>query len=77
MLKIAYFLTTCGLVFFALLAVERPAYAYVDPGSGLFLLQGISSAVLGVLYVVRRKLKFLKRGGAKVSAEASQVSTEN
>jgi hypothetical protein len=58
--KIAYVLVTCGLLICLLVASERPAYGYVDPGSGLFLLQGISSAFLGVLYVIRRKLKLGK-----------------
>lgn len=71
MRKIAYVLVTCGLVVCFLLASERPAYAYVDPGSGLFLLQGIGSAFLGVLYVIRRKLRLVK--GPK--AVPSDVST--
>lgn len=71
MRKLTYFLLTCGLVWCFLVACERPAYAYVDPGSGLFLLQGIGSAFLGVLYVVRRKLKFLKpKAKAEESAES-------
>jgi hypothetical protein len=31
----------------------------VDPGSGLLLIQGISSAVLGVIYFLRRRIKAL------------------
>ena len=61
MQKIAYVLVTCGLLACLVLAFERPAYGYyVDPGSGLFLIQGISSTFLGVLYVIRRKLKLTK-----------------
>jgi hypothetical protein len=61
-----------------LIACERPAYAYVDPGSGLFLLQGISTAFLGVLYVLRRKLKAImpKRWKAEAEPESTNVSSE-
>lgn len=76
MRKLTYFLLTCGLVWCFLVACERPAYAYVDPGSGLFLLQGIGSAFLGVIYVVRRKLKLLKNPKAKVEENSATVSTE-
>ena len=75
MRKLTYFLLTCGLVWCFLVACERPAYAYVDPGSGLFLLQGIGSAFLGVIYVVRRKLKLLKDPKAKAEESSAAVST--
>lgn len=38
-------------------AVERPAYGYVDPGSGLFLIQNISAMATGVLFFFRRRIK--------------------
>lgn len=76
MRKLTYFLLTCGLVWCFLVACERPAYAYVDPGSGLFLLQGIGSAFLGVIYVVRRKLKLLKDPKTKAEETSAAVSTE-
>jgi hypothetical protein len=65
---------TLGILGCVLLCGERPAYAYVDPGSGLFLLQGISSAFLGVLYVIRRKLKLTKTADGKASPGASTES---
>ena len=37
----------------------RPAYAYVDPGSGLFALQVIGSALLGFGYLVRARIRRL------------------
>ncbi len=55
-------LSTCALVFAFLLAVQRPAYAYVDPGSGLLILQSVGSAVTGALLVFRRRIgKLLRR----------------
>jgi hypothetical protein len=38
---------------------ERQAYAYVDPGSGLLIFQGISATVSGVLFYFRRRIKNL------------------
>ncbi|WP_433967021.1 hypothetical protein [Tunturiibacter gelidiferens] len=38
---------------------ERQAHAYVDPGSGLLLFQGISAAISGALFYFRRRLKNL------------------
>jgi len=76
MQKIAYVLVTCGLVVCLMLAFERPAYAYVDPGSGLFLIQGISSTFLGVLYVIRRKLKLGKGRKTPASVPSSVGNAE-
>jgi hypothetical protein len=49
-------LNSCALILAFAWASERKAYAYGDPGSGLLILQGIGSAVMGVLFVCRRKL---------------------
>jgi hypothetical protein len=43
-------------VFVALCVTARPAYAYVDPGSGLFFVQVIGSSFLGFIFLVRRRL---------------------
>jgi hypothetical protein len=67
------------MVWCVLMSLERPAYAYVDPGSGLFLLQGISTAFLGLLYVVRRKLKLLwksKEEAVQATAAPGQIEPE-
>jgi hypothetical protein len=40
-------------------ALAQPAYAYVDPGSGLLALQVIGSAFAGIIFIVRRRLKSL------------------
>lgn len=60
--KITSLFLGCALVVCVMVALEHPAYGYyVDPGSGLFLLQGISTAALGLLYALRRKLKLVKK----------------
>lgn len=71
--KIASFVLGCALLVCVMVLLERPAYGYyVDPGSGLFLLQSISTAALGVIYVIRRKLKLIKK---PKDAEAASVPT--
>ncbi len=37
----------------AALACPAPAYAYIDPGTGSFVIQGIIAAVVGVGVAVR------------------------
>ena len=45
--------------FFALIATSRPAYAYVDPGSGLLALQTFASVMAACGFFLRRRLKSL------------------
>jgi hypothetical protein len=37
--------------------LTRPAYAYVDPGSGLFAFQIVSTAIAGMVFLLRRRLR--------------------
>jgi hypothetical protein len=37
--------------------VAQPAYAYVDPGSGLLALQIIGSTLAGAMYLVRKRIR--------------------
>lgn len=57
--KLMYFAITVGLFLSLGLALERPAYAYVDPGSGLLVYQSLGAAFTGTLYYFRRRLKAL------------------
>jgi hypothetical protein len=54
-----YFFVTVMLVVALTFSFERQAYAYVDPGSGLLVFQGISAAVTGMLFYFRRRIKNL------------------
>jgi hypothetical protein len=45
-----------------LLMIERPAHAYVDPGSGLLTLQMLGASVAGGLFFLRHKLRTLLGG---------------
>lgn len=65
MRRFTFFLLTCVLVWAVVVALEKPAYAYVDPGSGLYFLQWMSTAFAGVLFVIRRRLRFGKGPKAK------------
>jgi len=58
-LKFKRFAVTLMLFMALSFAFERQAHAYVDPGSGLLLFQGISAAISGALFYFRRRLKNL------------------
>lgn len=58
-LKLKYFAVTCAMVFTLCIAFERRAYAYVDPGSGLLLLQSLGAMFTAVLFFFRKHLKSL------------------
>ncbi len=61
MVKALYAVLTVLMCIFLLLSFERPAMAYIDPGSGLFALQSISSIGVGALFFMRRRLRKLFR----------------
>ena len=46
--------------FLMLLMFTGPAYAYVDPGSGVFLLQILAAAGVGALFYLRRVRDYIK-----------------
>ncbi len=47
----------------AVLAFERPAYAYADPGTGLLAVQAAGSALVATGWYLRRKIYSLFRSG--------------
>lgn len=58
-LRILYSFLTVAMLFSLALASERRAYAYVDPGSGLLMLQAAGTVLTGVLFTLRRRIKSL------------------
>ena len=57
-----------------LVAFERPAQAYVDPGSGFVFLQVAGSMFAGAVYYMRHRLKrilSMMRGSPQISSPAS------
>jgi len=61
------------LVGFALL-VERPAYAYADPGTGLLAIQAIGSALVASGWYLRKKISSLFRRSAPAKLEPTELS---
>lgn len=57
--KLKYLVVTALLMVALNFTFERRAYAYVDPGSGLLIFQGVSAVVSGTLLYFRRRLKAL------------------
>ena len=46
-------------IFVLLIALSKPAYGYVDPGSGLLAVQVGGSMLAGGLFILRSKLRRL------------------
>ena len=46
-------LRTIAVAFLLLLFAPTPARAYIDPGTGSFLVQGIIAAILGAAVAIR------------------------
>jgi hypothetical protein len=59
MRNLKYFAFTLMLLIALSFTFERQAHAYVDPGSGLLIFQGISAAFSGALFYFRRRIKNL------------------
>jgi uncharacterized membrane protein (DUF4010 family) len=69
-----------SLTVFSILAVlcafAQPAYAYVDPGSGLFAFQIISTTVAGMIFMLRRRLHGLIRSLTMHSGPKSEKAAK-
>jgi hypothetical protein len=57
--NLKYFAITLMLLIALSFTFERQAHAYVDPGSGLLIFQGVSAAFSGAFFYFRRRLKKL------------------
>ncbi len=55
--KLKYFALTLMLLVALSFTFERQAHAYIDPGSGLLVFQGISAVVSGALIYFRRRIR--------------------
>lgn len=60
-MKLLYLCVTFALFSCLFSTFERPALAYVDPGSGLFLFQSLSSIGVGAMFFLRRRIRTLLR----------------
>ena len=71
-------LLTAGELAAFMLMTERPARAYVDPGSGLLALQAAGASLLGGLIYLRYKLRrVLGKSDANVDRQATDAETEH
>ncbi len=55
--KLKYFALTLMLLVALSFTFERQAHAYIDPGSGLLVFQGISAVISGALIYFRRRIR--------------------
>ena len=74
MRRIASLLLGIFIIFCAVIATGRPAWSYVDLGSGMLALQGIASVMGTVAYYFRRRLRTLF--GSKPSPEPVPYSAK-
>lgn len=71
----AFYISVCGVwLFLVLVATAQPLHAYVDPGSGLLLIQAAGSTLAGIGYLLRRRirgffLRLMRRTDATDSAD--------
>jgi hypothetical protein len=72
--NLRYFAVTLMLLVALSFAFERQAHAYVDPGSGLLIFQGISAVFSGALFYFRRRLRSLFVKAPKSIPQSSRPS---
>ncbi|MBB6146208.1 hypothetical protein HNQ77_004180 [Silvibacterium bohemicum] len=70
MLKRSALAFFCALqIWILLISAEKPAHAYVDPGSGLLVFQVGGSMLAGALFVMRAKIRKLFGLNAKTESD--------
>lgn len=52
-----FFVCAAVWLIVVLCTTATPAYAYVDPGSGLFLVQMVGSTLAGIVFVLRKRVR--------------------
>ncbi len=73
-LRLKYCAVTAALFIALTFCFERPAYAYVDPGSSLLIFQSLSAVVTGTMFYFRRRLKSLFTRSSAETTHASDKS---
>lgn len=64
-------------LFVLLVAFTRPAYGYVDPGSGLLAVQVGGSMLAGALFILRAKIRRLFRMKSPETPVEAEKSTSS
>jgi hypothetical protein len=67
---------TLLITFLLLVATDRRAWGYVDPGSGLIALQTIASVGAAYVYVIRRRIRSFFASKQKAPVEVPLVAAE-
>jgi len=79
-MRYLYALSDFSLTAFSILvmlcALAQPAYAYVDPGSGLFAFQLMSTTIAGMIFMLRKRLHKLFRSLTLHSAPKSEKAAK-
>lgn len=55
-------------VLLLMLGLAAPAFAYVDPGTGMLAIQGLVALVIGVLAFVRHPIQTIRRAWRRWSS---------
>ena len=59
--RLAHAVLTVCLVLAITCCFERPAYAYIDPGSGILACQALAAFFTGALFYLRKNIRKLFR----------------
>jgi hypothetical protein len=68
---------TLLITFCLLVATDRRAWGYVDPGSGLIALQTIASVGAAYVYFIRRRIRTFFASKQKAATIAIPVAAES
>jgi hypothetical protein len=71
-ISLSVFIFLCMLV-----ATERQAYGYVDPGSGMIALQSIASVAAAFGYFMRSRIRSLFRANDITKTQPNDVKESN
>jgi hypothetical protein len=75
-LRAMFFLLGALQIVALLVAFERPARAYVDPGSGFVFLQVTGSMFAGAVYYMRHRLKRILNAMRRSTPISSPAGTQ-
>jgi len=59
-----------------LIVLTTPAYAYLDPGTGSMILQGLAAAFFGLMFFSRRIIASIKTYFNRSNKDVSDQPTE-
>jgi len=68
---------TLLITFLLLVATDRRAWGYVDPGSGLIALQTFASVGAAYAYFIRRRIRSFFASKQKAPVEVMQAAAES